>query len=438
MAERFSRRKMIGASAIAGLGFGFAGQESEKLAALGGTPVRKGGFPGWPEVRENDERGWMDVLRSKRWFRLDGDRVRKFEAAWAEKLGAKYCLATTSGTTALVTALRGLGVGPGDEVVVPPYTFIATVNAVLLNHALPVFADSDLETFQIDPKKAESAITKDTACLLPVHIGGAAADMDAFVAMGKKVNLPVLEDACQAHLGEWRGKKVSTVGDLGCFSFQASKNLNSGEGGAVVTNRPDLLEKCWAFHNQGFVAAGATHAEPGTGCNLRMPEFQGALLMEQMTRLEEQARTREQNAAHLTKMLSEVPGIYPARMYEGCTRNAYHLYMFRYDKSRFADVPRARFLEALRAEGIPCSGGYSTLNKQAFLKNTFETKGFKKIYGARRLRQWEERNQCPVNDRLCEEAVWFSQTMLLGPRTDMDQIVAAIAKVQSNAAALRA
>ena len=435
MKERISRRGLLGGAAA--LGFGFRAQESDKLAVLGGAPVRKGGFPGWPEIRENDERGWMDVLRSRRWFRFDGDRVSKFEKAWAEKLGAKYCLATTSGTTALVTALRGLAVGPGDEVVIPPYTFIATANAALLNHALPVFADSDLETFQIDPKRAESVVNGNTACLLPVHIGGSAADMDAFMALGKKLSLPVLEDACQAHLGEWRGKKLSTVGDLGCFSFQGSKNLNSGEGGAVVTNRPDLLEKCWAFHNQGFPASGSTHVKPGIGCNLRMTEFQAALLVEQLARLEDQAKTRDQNAAYLTSMLKEIPGIYPARLYEGCTRSAYHLYMFRYDKSRFADVPRARFMEALRAEGAPASGGYSTLNKQEFLKNAFETKGFKKIYGPRRLKRWDEQNQCPVNDRLCTEAVWFTQTMLLAPRRDMELIAESIRKIQKNAAALR-
>ena len=436
MAESISRRGLLGGAA--GLGFGFSSQESEKLAVLGGAPVRKGAWPGWPEVRENDERGWMNVLRGKRWFRFEGEYVRKFEAAFAEKLGAKYCLATTSGTTALVTAVRGLGIGPGDEVIISPYTFIATANAVLLQYALPIFADSDIETSQIDAKKAESAITKETACLLPVHIGGAAADMDAFVSLGKKHGIPVLEDACQAHLGEWRGKKLATIGDAGCFSFQASKNLNSGEGGAVMTNRPDLLEKCWAFHDQGFVRSGMGSIQPVTGCNLRMTEFQGALLLEQMTRLEEQSRTREQNAAYLTKMLAEIPGIHPAKMYEGCTRNAYHMYMLRYDPSGFAGVPRARFLEALRAEGIPGYRGYTTLNKQAFLKNTLATDGFRKIYGPKRLKEWEERNQCPVNDRLCEEAVWFTQTMLLGPRSDMDQIAEAIRKIQRKAAALRA
>jgi perosamine synthetase len=432
MDNEVTRRELLSAASLAaaGLAAPIVGKAEEKLAVLGGTPVRKGSWPGWPVVQENDEKAWMEVLRSKRWFRFDGGNVGRFEQAYANKLGAKYCLATTSGTTALLTALNALGIGPGDEVIVPPYTFIATVNAVLLNHALPVFVDTDIETFQIDARKVEAAVTGKTACIMPVHIGGSAADLDTIMAVGKKRSIPILEDACQAHLGEWRGKKVGTVADLGCFSFQASKNLNSGEGGAVTTNRQDLWEKAFAFHNQGFVPGGASFATPGIGCNLRMTEFQGALLQSQMDRVEEQSRTRDQNAAYLTSMLKQIPGISPARMYEGCTRNAYHLYMFRYDKSQFSGVPRAKFLEALRAEGVPASGGYSPLNKQAFLQNVLGSRAFKSVYTPKQIAEWQERNRCPVNERLCEEAVWLSQTMLLGPKTDMEQIAEAVRKIQ--------
>jgi perosamine synthetase len=439
MENEVTRRELLGAASLAAasLAVPSVGKAEEKLAVLGGAPVRKGGWPGWPVVEENDEKDFMSVLRSKKWFRLEGGNVKRFEESWANKLGAKHCLATSSGTTALFTALRALDIGPGDEVIVPPYTFIATVNSVLLHHALPVFVDSDLETFQIDAGKVESAITSKTACILPVHLGGAAADLDTILAVAKKRNLPVLEDTCQTHLGEWKGRKLGTWGDAGCFSFQASKNLNSGEGGAVVTNRLDLHERCFAFHNQGFVPAGATSGlTPGIGCNLRMTEFQGALLQSQMTRLEEQARTRDKNAAYLTSMLKHIPGISPARMYDGCTRNAYHLYMFRYDKSQFADVPRAKFLEALRAEGVPASSGYSPLNKQPFLQNVLNSRGFKAVYSAKQIAEWQERNQCPVNERLCEQAVWFSQTMLLGPKTDMEQIAEAVRKIQKGSGEL--
>ncbi|MFN3653079.1 MAG: DegT/DnrJ/EryC1/StrS family aminotransferase [Armatimonadota bacterium] len=438
MNHYLSRRGLLGAASACAAGLGLARRAGadEKLAVLGGTPVRKEGFPGWPIVRENEERAWMAVLQGKAWFRFSGNNVSRFEERWAKQLGAGHALAVTSGTTALFTSLKALGIGPGDEVIVPPYTFIATVNAVLLQHALPVFVDSDPETFQIDARKIEAAITPRTACILPVHLGGGAADLDTILAVGKKHRLPVLEDACQSHLAEWRGKKVGTLGDLGCFSFQASKNLNSGEGGAVVTSNKELYERCFAVHNQGFVPRGGS-ISPAEGCNLRMTEFQGALLLEQMTRLEEQSRVREQNAAYLTAQLKEIPGIRPARMYEGCTRNAYHLYMFRYDPQGFAGVPRARFLQALQAEGVPCSGGYTPLNRQPFLKNTLESRAFKAVYSPERLREHAERNRTPENDRLCEEAVWLAQTMLLGSRRDMDQIAEAVRKIQKQAASLK-
>lgn len=164
-----------------------------------------------------------------------------------------------------------------------------------------------------------------------------------------------------------------------------------------------------------------------------MTEFQAALLIEQMTRLESQSRAREQNAAHLTSLLKQIPGITPARMYDGCTRNAYHLYMFRYDPSRFSGLPRAVFLKALGAEGIPASSGYSPLNKEPFLEDAFSSRGFQAIYSKARLDAWREHNRCPQNDRLCTEAVWLTQTMLLGPRQDMEDIAEAVRKVQAHA-----
>ena len=156
-----------------------------------------------------------------------------------------------------------------------------------------------------------------------------------------------------------------------------------------------------------------------------------------MTRLETQARRRDDNGAYLSSLLKEIPGIAPARMYDGCTRNAYHLYMFRYDPAQFAGLPRARFLQAMRAEGIPCSGGYTPLNKEASVVETLASRGYARIYGKAELARLAERNRCPQNDRLCEEAVWLTQTMLLGPRSDMDQIAEAVRKIQANAGSLK-
>ncbi|MGO9923285.1 MAG: DegT/DnrJ/EryC1/StrS family aminotransferase [Isosphaeraceae bacterium] len=433
-----NRRGFMGALSAAGAAFGLvertaSARADEPLALLGGKPVRDRPFPSWPIIAENDERAWMDVLRKRHWCRLDGDYANRFEAAWAQTLGAKHCVAVANGTSALITSLAALGVGPGDEVIVPPYTFVATINAVLLHHAIPIFVDTDPETFQIDAPKLESALTEHTACIIPVHLGGSAADMDTILAVAAKHKVPVVEDACQAHLAEWRNKKVSTLGDLGCFSFQASKNLNSGEGGAILTSSDKLYEECRSFQNNGRSAPGSGFAYGRNGANLRMTEFQAALIMQQLTRLDQQSQKREQNAAYLTGLLREIPGISPARMYEGCTRNAYHLYMLRYDSAAFEGLPRAKFLQAMHAEGIPCSGGYQPLYREPFLKNTLESRGYQAIYPSKRISTYLESIDCPANDRLCESAVWFTQTMLLGPRSDMDQIADAVRKVQNNA-----
>ncbi len=433
-----SRRRFLGAMSAAGAAIGLGPRTSsasadEPLAVLGGKPVRNRPFSSWPLIEENDERAWMDVLKKRGWCRLNGDYVKRFEERWGETLRAKHCVAVANGTSALLTSLAALGVGPGDEVIVPPYTFVATINAVLLHHALPVFVDTDPETFQIDATKLEAAITERTTCVLPVHMGGAPADLDAILAIAAKHKLPVLEDACQAHLAEWKNRKLSTLGDLGCFSFQVSKNLSSGEGGAILTSNDNLAEQCRSFQNNGRDIAAGGSTVIRNGANLRMTEFQAALLLEQFTRVDEQSRRREQNAAYLTELLKGIPGISPARTYEGCTRNAYHLYMFRYDSSQFDDLPRAKFLKALHAEGIPCSAGYQPLDQEAFLKNTIASRGFGAIYSPQRISEYFERTRCPANEKLCEVAVWFTQNMLLGPKSDMDEIADAIRKTKKQA-----
>lgn len=436
MRSLFDRRRFLAGAAAAGAltAAPTARAAQDKPAALGGKPVRQAAFPGWPRIDQRDEKNVLDVLRSGHWFRGDGECVNRFEAAYAGLTGAKHCVATANGTSALFASLASIGIEPGDEVIVPPYTFIATINTVLLQYALPVFVDTDPETFQIDPKKIEAAITERTAAIIPVHLGGASADLDAVLAIARKHNLPVIEDACQAHLAEWRGKKVGTLGTTGCFSFQVSKNLSSGEGGAILTNDGDLAERCYAFQNNNrarTVSGYNFFYRGGRGANLRMTEFQGNLLLAQMTRLEEQSKTREQNAQYLTSQLKEIPGILPARMYEGCTRNAYHLYMFRYKSEAFGGLPREKFLHALSAEGIPCSGGYGTLNKEPFLPTALASKGFRRLFPKEVLDGYHERSLCPANDQLCQEAVWFTQNMLLGARSDMDQIAAAIRKIHA-------
>jgi len=447
MKTSLNRRDFIGKTSVAGAGLALglptvmcASSGTSKPASLGGSKAHNGGFPSWPVFDQTEEKALLGVLHSGQWFRGSGKAVAQFEDEYKKLTGAKHCIATSCGTSALTTALGALDLGPGDEVIIPPYTFVATYNVVALNYALPIFVDSDLESFQIDANKIEAAITKETKAILPVHIGGSPADMGKILEVADKHKLPVVEDACQAHLAEWRGRKVGTLGLAGCFSFQASKNLNSGEGGAVLTNDAQFAEVCYNFHNQGRArqVTGYNFTYSGTrGSNLRLSEFQGRLLLAQMTRVVEQTHRRTENAKYLTQLLNNIPGIKPAKLYGGTTRSAYHLYMFRYDKNTFAGLDRRRFISALAAEGVPASSGYGVMNKEAYVSGLAKNPHFLKIYGEQRMQQWLEQNQnCPQNEQLCAEAVWFTQNMLLGPREDMDQIADAIRKIQKHAGEL--
>ena len=437
MGREVSRRQFIAATTSAGVGLALTGATpaAEKPALLGGKPIRTKGYASWPKIAAADEQSVLDVVRTGRWNR--NRSVDEFEETFAKASGAKFCVATSSGTSALVTSLGALGVGPGDEVIVPPYTFLATVTAVLLHYALPVFVDSDRETLLMDPGKLEAAITDRTAAIIPVHIGGSGADLDRLLATAKKRSVPVIEDACQAVFGQWRNRGLGSWGTSGCLSFQVSKNLCSGEGGAILTSDEAMANKCYAFHNCGRTRDRASASyRGGRNTNVRMTEFQGALLLSQMTGLEQRAQTRSENAQYLSSLLREIPGILPARMYEGCTRNAYHLYMFRYQPEKFANLPRNGFLKALSAEGIPCSSGYGPLNTAEFIRDALNSRPYVRVYGQAALDKWAERNRCPENDKLCEEAVWCMQNMFLGPRSDMDEIGAAIRKIQAHAPAL--
>ena len=431
-----SRRCFIGAAAAAPAIVKAA--TSERPALLGGTPVRTDPFPGWPVRGDVEDKAMLDVVHSGKWGRGVGRTVSVFESKYANSIGAQHCLATSSGTSALFTALAALGVGPGDEVIVPPYTFVACVNVILLHHAIPVFADTDPHTFQVDAASLESKITDRTAAIMPVHLGGSTFDVDAVLAIAAKRHLPVVEDTCQSHFAEWRGKRTGGFGKAGCFSFQASKNLNSGEGGALMTNDGAFMEQCYAFHNNGRsrTQPGSDFSYAERGMNVRMTEFQAAILLSQLTRLERQMEIREQNAKYLAGLLNEAGGLTPARTYAGCTRNAYHLFMMRYDAEQFGGLPRSKFIKALSAEGVPASAGYSPLNKEPFLRNTFRNRGYQRIYGEKYIEQWFERNECPANDRLCADAVWFTQTQLLGSRRDMDQIAEAVRKIKQHAGEL--
>jgi len=437
----FIRTAAAGSAAIAWLSARQAPRafaaEAAKPALLGGTPVHQGGWLRWPQWREAWEPQVLKVLRSGRWYRGSDERVAEFESAYAQLLGAKRCLATASGTTALLVGLHVMDVDAGDEVIVSPYTFIATYNAILINKALPVFADTDPATLTMDPASIESRITERTRAIMPVHIYGMPCDMDPINAIAKKHKLAVIEDACQAWLAEYKGRKCGVLGDLGCFSFQESKHLPSGEGGAVTGNSDDLLDRCQSFHNCGRAFGNFKGKGYYTrGGNYRMQQFQAVILMQQFDKLVQETARRRENADYLSAQLKQIPGIQPVRLPEN-TRAVWHLYPFRYDAQQFNGLSRDKFIQALNAEGIPCGGGYAEQYNDGLLDETIASRGYKRLFSAERLKAYRASFQeLKGNRQVCATTVGMTQNMLLADRGDIDHIIEAVRKIQTHSAAL--
>jgi dTDP-4-amino-4,6-dideoxygalactose transaminase len=398
------------------------------LAINGGPRVREEPFPSWPLHGESEEQALLGVLHSSRWGRIDGDRVAAFEEAFATYQDAHYGVACSSGTAALRLALLAAGIEEGDEVIVPPYTFVATASAVIEANGVPVFADIEPDTFNIDPAEIERAITPRTRIIIPVHFAGQAANMARILDIAGRHGLVVIEDAAHGHGATWQGRKLGSIGEMGCFSFQSSKNLTAGEGGMVLTGSAELERALRALHTCGRYPERPWYEHHLIGGNYRMTEFQGALLLAQLARLEEQTRVRDENGLYLNARLNVIPGILPLTRGHGETRHSYHLYIFRYDPAAFDGVPRERFLAALQAEGIPCSGGYAT---GLYAQPLFTGRSFGPFAGARPSAEDSRLDPAgfPICERACADACWLSQAMLLGTRPDLDDIVRAVEKI---------
>ena len=401
------------------------------LAINGGKPVRTERFLRWPTWDEQEEKALLEVLRSGMWGALDQEvsKVKQFEQAFAQSHHARFATCVTNGSSALEAALRAIGIEYGDEVIVPPYTFIATAGACLVVGAIPVFVDIDPETYNIDPARIEEAITPRTKAIMPVHIGGCPADMDRVLAIAGRHSLRVIEDACQAHAASWDGKRVGSMGDLGCFSFQSSKNINAGEGGIVLTSDEELATRCWSVRTHGRVQEGEWYQHEILGDNYRMTEWQAAILLVQLTRMEALSRRREENARYLSAGLAQIEGLEPQRRDPKVTQHGYHLFISRYAAEAFDGLPRDAFLSALSAEGIPCAKGYNPLYEANAIRGAVQR--LKRFVIGRETAY--EAPDCPVTERACgEEGVWFFQTILLGTRDDMDDILDAVSKIKEN------
>jgi dTDP-4-amino-4,6-dideoxygalactose transaminase len=406
---------------------------SEALALFGGTPVRTRPFTAWPVFGTAEEERLLRTLRSGNWGRLDGAEVSEFETRFAAMHGCSHGIAVVNGTVALRIALLAAGISAEDEVIVPPYTFVSTATAVLESNAIPVFADIDLSTFNLDPAAVEAAITPRTKAIIPVHFAGQPADMDALMGIAADRNLVVLEDAAHAHGATYRDRPVGSLGHIASFSFQSSKNLTAGEGGIITTNDDRLAEACLSIHNCGRVPDGVWYEHHFVSGNYRLGEFQGAVLNCQLDRLEEQTTIRDGNGRRLAGRLSALPGIHPQARSVDCTRHSYHLFMVRIDPAAFG-ATRAAVVAALQAEGIPCSAGYGySLPDQPLFRN----KAFGPFLHRAAATLDYGKSRCPNSDLICgAQGLWLEQNLLLGAAEDIDDIAAAFEKVHTHRAAL--
>jgi len=397
------------------------------LAINGGDPIRTKPYPAWPSLDTTDIKAFESIYNSRRWG-VGGTKVTEFARQFADFQGANYGVCVNSGTTALYVALKTAGVGPDDEVITTPYTFQATIVAILMTHAIPVFVDTAPDNFLLDPSKIEDVITDKTKVILPVHIAGYPADLDALVEISETHNIKLIEDCAQAHGAEWRGKGVGSWGHIGCFSFQTSKNLCAGEGGIILMNDRELYERAWALHNCGRTPPDAEfgNIEPFGG-NFRMTEWQAAILLSRLTRLEEETNYRHMNMRWLDGWFGEIPGIKVTRLDPRATRCGSHGYKAIFDSEEFEGISRKTSLDAIRAEGIPMGYWYTTpMYRASFLKSNLfgQNLDYSNVH-------------CPETEKICQTGLALSQNVLLGTEEDMEDIIKATVKIRRNVGELK-
>lgn len=417
-----------------------------KLALKGGPAVRTEDFHPWPVFDAREEEALLRVLRSGHWWRYSytsgvtmeesdeagQSQVRLFQEEFARHHGSAHGIACNNGTAALDMVIRALGIGPGDEVIVPAYTYIASCTCALQSNAIPIFVDIDPDTYNIDPGRVEEAITDRTRAVIPCHFGGQVADMDRLLKIGAEHDVAIIEDAAHAHGAEWDGRKAGSIGIAGTFSFQNSKNMTAGEGGIVVMDDAELAETVESLTWSGRAKGRPWYEFHRLGWNNRLTELQGAILRPQLARLQEQNAVRRANTQALTEMLSQVDGLDPVKIDPRARTCSVHIYMIRYNPEAFGGLPRETLLEAVNAEGVPAFSGYThaLYSNPMFVNKAFHAPGCPEDYTA-------FAEVCPVTERaVAYEAIWLEQRLFLGTRRDMEDIAEAFTKVKQNVAEL--
>jgi dTDP-4-amino-4,6-dideoxygalactose transaminase len=395
--------------------------ESNQLAIFGGPQAVTRDAPVWPFFDDSDRAALNEVLESHVWGGYH-ESVKELEYRFAEFHGAEHGIAVANGTVSLEIALTASGVNPGDEVIVPPITFVASATAVARVGAVPVFVDIDPQTLNLNPDLVEQAITDRTRAIVGVHFAGHPIDLDRLVELCRQRNLILIEDCAHAHGAQWHDQRVGSFGSFGSFSFQASKNMTAGEGGMLVTNDPALAERARAISNQGRRTGGQWYEHQTLGTNARLTGFQAVLLLKQLDRLPQQLATRMARATHLRERLSRVDGLTPtpAILDERVTVHGYHLFSMKFDSASWRGVARERVVAALQAEGVPVSTGYPhpIYRNELFQNHAHVVK------------------PCPEAESYCKTSIWLPHNALLADEEWIDEVVSAIEKVQNSAAEL--
>lgn len=409
-----------------------------ELAILGGPKTRTEPYPEWPVWDQRDIDAVAEVVKSGRWggYPYPGPQTAELVRRFAEMQGGGYAVAMANGTVTMEVALRAAGIGWGDQVIVPAYTFQATAAAPMAAGAIPIIVDVDPDTYTIDPELIETAITDRTRAIIPVHLGAQMTDMDAIIQIAEKHNLIVIEDCAHAHGAKWNGQGAGTIGHFGSFSLQSSKILTSGEGGVLLCRTPELAARA-----AGVIDCGRSHPLGGEegdgdlsmGANYRMSELQCALANVGLDRFPEQAKQREQMLAYMEESLSKVPGVRLLKRDPRHTTRSFYRFIFAIEPQAFG-AEHEQVCAALDAEGIPCWVGYEAMHNytlfQPRLSKLPVPSAFPEYFDLAQM-------DLPEATRACEhEAVWLDESIFRAGQKGVDDAVTALQKIQANSAEL--
>ena len=420
-----------------------------ELALLGGRPIRTTPYPSWPQGGP-EESLWLEkVIKSSRWFAgLQGDDPEALGTLFGERFArlheVRFALPVANGSVAIEIALRALGIKPGDEVIVPAYTFISTATSVLMVGAIPIFVDLEPSSYCMNPRDVARRITPRTRAIIPVHLGGHMTDMPSLMGIAGNRGIPVIEDCAQAIASNLEGRTAGKWGVLGTFSFQSNKTITSGEGGLITTDEPALTEKIVALRAFGRFRTGKGVRSSDLTCeqvssNHRLSEFQSAVLLAQLEKFPAQDARRQASAHRLTQGLREIPGIIHVLKPGVEMKHGYYYYLVRYDPPCFGNAEPERLCEALNAEGIPFVPGD---RKALYRHPVFRPENLTGVLSPQALDRYRRTAQmedpgCPETEKACSCTLLLRHQVLLGEDKDMDDIVEALWKVQKNIRELR-